>query len=95
MLILVILISPTMVRPGIKTAACYVCGYMMAQLLRERDVIEVDPMCVYYYSALVRDVMMLLPDGFEEYLDGLARRVAAWIKRMLDRLCGVEQQLPQ
>ena len=84
-----------MVRPGVKVAAGYVCSYMLAQLLREREIIECDPMDVYYFSALGRDVLMLIPPSWEEYMEDSLVRMATSIKRKVERLCGVEQQLPR
>ena len=84
-----------MVKPGAKTAAGFIGAYIIAQILRERGMIEDDPLVVYTYSAMIRDVMMLVPQAWETATEETVYRVICAIKRFLDRLCGRDLQLPR
>ena len=57
-----------MVKSGRKVALAFLGSYALAQMLRERGIIEDDPLVVYTYSAMIRDLLALIPDWWEEAL---------------------------
>ena len=58
-----------MVRPGKKTAIFFLGSFALAQILWENNVIDNNPfVTVYVYSALARDLMMLWPDHWEDWV---------------------------
>ena len=57
-----------MVRSGKKTAALFLGGFALAQILRENGVISDDPLVAYVYSAVLRDFLTLVPDEWETWV---------------------------
>ena len=70
-----------MVKSGRKVALAFLGSYALAQLLRERGIIEDDPLVVYTYSAMIRDLLAILPETWEVALEDL-------MGRLLDKILG-------
>ena len=72
-----------MVRSGKKVALAFVGSFALAQSLSEAGIIEDDPMVVYTYSALIRDLLALCPDEWESAVEEMIMRLINRIRRML------------
>ena len=87
-----------MVRPGLKVAIGFAGSFAVAWSLKVGGIIEDDPLVVYTYSALLRDLLFLAPQAWEDKLDEWLGAAIDGLKRMFDRLCprrlGEDNQLP-
>ena len=76
-----------MVKSGKKVALAFLGGYAIAQLLFERGYID-DPSEVYVWSALLRDVLMVVPDIVEKWLEDKADKAWMTVKKTCGRHYG-------
>ena len=71
-------IKTVMVKTGWKTSACFLAGYVLAQILHERGLVE-NALIGYHYAGPIRDVITLLPDEWEEKMEMVANRAMGWV----------------
>ena len=83
-----------MVRPGVKTAVICLTSLVIAQTLAEVDWLT-DPWTVYKIAAVVKDIMMILPEAWEEFGNNMLERVQGRVRGLWGgRPARWEQTLP-
>ena len=83
-----------MVKSGRKVAIGFVGSFALAVLMKEQGIIEDEPIIVYAYSSLMRDLLQLIPDAWEDAGERLAVRAWQSVKAWCCKLCKKEKPKP-